>query len=240
MKIAILLAGHTNKEMPAEFHDYNILFERAFAQSSLYDAFSFSSFAVVDDIFPDSIDEFDGFLITGSAYGVYDDVPFIAKLMDLVRQIHAARKPLAGICFGHQIIAHALGGHAQKWPHGWGLGIQQITLDDAPPWIETKEDTLNLIHMHQDQVIKLPKGARCFASSDFCAIAGYVIGNTVFAFQGHPEFTIDYTDALIDLIKPRVGDDAFAVGKSSLSKSHNGVQASDWILRFFTIYRDAA
>ncbi|MEK9911030.1 MAG: type 1 glutamine amidotransferase [Candidatus Puniceispirillum sp.] len=160
MKIAILLAGHTNKEMPAEFHDYNILFERAFAQSSLYDAFSFTSFAVVDDIFPDSIDEFDGFLITGSAYGVYDDVPFIAKLMDLVRQIHAARKPLAGICFGHQIIAHALGGHAQKWPHGWGLGIQQITLDDAPPWIETKEDTLNLIHMHQDQVIKLPKCER--------------------------------------------------------------------------------
>ena len=135
MHIAILLAGHTNKAMPQRFHDYNDMFSDLFASLPLGKNFRFTTLAVVDDVFPAQIDDYDGYLVSGSAYGVYDDAPFIPKLMDFLRQIYAAKKPLAGVCFGHQIIAHALGGHARKWDKGWCLGVKELALTDLPDWI---------------------------------------------------------------------------------------------------------
>jgi GMP synthase (glutamine-hydrolysing) len=97
--------------------------------------FHYTTLPVVDDVFPNHVDDYDGYLISGSAYGVYDDTPFIPRLMDLIRQLYHAKKPLVGVCFGHQIIAHSLGGHAQKWGHGWGLGTIEVTLNDLPDCI---------------------------------------------------------------------------------------------------------
>ena len=240
MKIAILLAGHTNKAMPPRFHDYNDLFVRLFHGSPLVDGFTFTTLAVVDDVFPDAVGDYDGYLVTGSAYGVYDDAPFIPKLMTLIQRIHAAGKPLAGICFGHQIIAHALGGNAGKWDQGWGLGISDITLSELPDWIDEDIDRASLIHVHQDQVTRLPEGGRCFASSDFCKIAGYVIGDTVFTLQGHPEFDAAYTGALIDLIAGRTGEKTAAAARESLTRPHDGAKFGHWILGFFARHRLAA
>ena len=135
MHIAILLAGHTNKAMPQRFHDYNDMFSDLFASLPVGRNFRFTTLAVVDDVFPAQIDDYDGYLVSGSAYGVYDDAPFIPKLMDFLRQTYSAKKPLAGVCFGHQIIAHALGGHAGKWDKGWGLGVKELVLTDLPDWI---------------------------------------------------------------------------------------------------------
>ena len=104
MHIAILLAGHTNKAMPQRFHDYNDMFSDLFASLPIGKNFRFTTLAVVDDVFPAQIDDYDGYLVSGSAYGVYDEAPFIPKLMDFLRQIYAAKKPLAGVCFGHQIM----------------------------------------------------------------------------------------------------------------------------------------
>ena len=164
MHIAILLTGHTNKAMPQCFHDYHHMFTTLFQGLPNGRNFRFTKVAVVDDVFPKHLDDYDGYLISGSAYGVYDDVPFIARLIDLIQQIHQAKKPLFGVCFGHQIIAHALGGQAQKWDDGWVLGTMEVTLTKLPDWVEEKDwidskhNKINLIHVHQDQVIKLPRG----------------------------------------------------------------------------------
>ena len=91
MHIAILLAGHTNKAMPQCFHDYNDMFSDLFASLPIGKNFRFTTLAVVDDVFPAQIDDYDGYLVSGSAYGVYDDAPFIPKLMDFLRQIYAAK-----------------------------------------------------------------------------------------------------------------------------------------------------
>ena len=233
MHIAILEAGRTNPEMPAKFHDYPDMFETLFANQPNRADFHFSTVPVIDDVFPQSIDNYDGFLVTGSAYGVYDDVPFIPKLMLFIQEIFTAEKPLVGICFGHQIVAHALGGHAAKFDNGWGIGTMPLNMVGVADWIPDDIDQLNLIHVHQDQVIALPPDAVRLAQSDFCKNAAFAIGKQVFAIQGHPEFTSAYTHALIDIREDKIGKDRAARARISLQKPHDGCRVGSWILNFF-------
>ena len=239
MHIAILLTGHTNKAMPRRFHDYHDMFTILFQGLPNSEDFRFTTLAVVDDIFPNHLDDYDGYLISGSAYGVYDDAPFISRLIDLIQKIHQAKKPLFGVCFGHQIIAHALGGQAQKWDEGWVLGTIEITLTELPDWVEEKdwidgkENTINLIHVHQDQVTKLPKGAKLVGTAGLCKNAAFIIGDTVFAVQGHPEFDAPYTDALVGLLADRVDESDVKAARKSLSTPHDGIRIANWILAFF-------
>jgi GMP synthase-like glutamine amidotransferase len=239
MHIAILLAGHTNRAMPRRFHDYHDLFTILFQGLPNSEDFCFTTLAVVDDIFPNHLDDYDGYLISGSAYGVYDDAPFISRLIDLIQKIHQAKKPLFGVCFGHQIIAHALGGQAQKWDEGWVLGTIEITLTELPDWVEekdwidTKDNSINLIHVHQDQVTKLPRGAKLVGTAGHCKNAAFTIGDTVFAVQGHPEFDAPYTDALVGLLADRVDESDVKAARKSLSTPHDGIRIANWILAFF-------
>ena len=243
MHVAILLAGHTNKAMPRRFRDYHDMFKILFQSLPNGEDFRFTTLAVVDDIFPNHLDDYDGYLISGSAYGVYDDAPFIARLIDLIQQIHQAKKPLFGVCFGHQIIAHALGGQAQKWDNGWVLGTIEITLAKLPDWIEkkdwvdAKDNKINLIHVHQDQVTKLPRGATLIGTASHCKNAAFIIGDTVFAVQGHPEFDAPYTDALVGLLEDRAGESHVKAARKSLSTPHDGMRVAEWILAFFSRHK---
>ena len=243
MHVAILLAGHTNKAMPERFRDYNDMFTILFQGLSKAEGFRFTTLAVVDNIFPNHLDDYDGYLISGSAYGVYDDAPFIARLIDLIQQIHQAKKPLFGVCFGHQIIAHALGGQAQKWDNGWVLGTIEVTLTKLPDWVEekdwidAKDNKINLIHVHQDQVTKLPRGATLIGTASHCKNAAFIIGDTVFAVQGHPEFDAPYTYALVGLLENRAGESHVKAARKSLSTPHDGMRVAEWILAFFSRHK---
>ena len=245
MHVAILLAGHTNKAMPERFHDYHDMFTTLFQGLPNCEDFHFTTLAVVDDVFPNHLDDYDGYLISGSAYGVYDDAPFIPRLIDLVQKIHQAKKPLFGTCFGHQIIAHALGGRAQKWDNGWVLGTTEITLTELPDWFEEKDwvdvedNKINLIHVHQDQVTKLPRGAKLIGTANHCKNAAFIIGDTVFAVQGHPEFDTSYTDALVGLLEDRAGGSLVKKARNSLSTPHDGIKVANWILAFFARHKPA-
>ena len=90
-----------------------------------------------------------------------------------------------------------------------------------------------MIHVHQDQVTSLPYGARRIASANHCANAAFVIGDDVFAIQGHPEFDADYTDALSNLLVDRAGADCVNESRQSLATPHDGKLVASWILAFF-------
>lgn len=184
MKIGILQAGHAPDELINDLGDYHTLFERLLDGHG----FSFQTWSVVDMDFPKSPADADGWLITGSRHGAYEDLPFIAPLEQLIRQITATDLPLIGVCFGHQIIAQALGGKVEKYAGGWSVGRTEYTDQNGA--------TFFLNAWHQDQVTKLPEGARSLASSDFCAHAIVAYGDTVWTVQPHPEFGSDMVDGI--------------------------------------------
>jgi GMP synthase-like glutamine amidotransferase len=152
-------------------------------------AFEFAGFEVAKGQLPSSPDACDAYVITGSPRGVYDDDPWIADLSHFIRACYGARKKMIGICFGHQILAHALGGHAEKSENGWGLGLDTVDIIGSKPWMKSRLDQCSLYFAHQDQVMTLPPGAELLGSSAFCPNAFYVIDGRVLAIQGHPEFS---------------------------------------------------
>jgi len=154
MKIGILRTGHSPDGMIDSHGNYDTMFERLLEGHD----FTFETFSVVDGEFPAGPQDADGWLITGSKHGAYEDHAWISPLEDLIRAIHAADKPLIGVCFGHQIIAQALGGKVEKFAGGWSVGRTDYTLDGAP---------IALNAWHQDQVVVLPQSARVVGQSDF-------------------------------------------------------------------------
>lgn len=175
MRIGILQAGHSPEALSQVHGNYGGLFEKMLAGQG----FDFTIYNVVDMSFPKSSAECDGWLITGSKHGAYDDLPFIAPLEVLIRDIYVAELPLVGICFGHQIIAQALGGIVKKFDGGWVVGRQTYDWRGA---------SISLNAWHQDQVVEPPKGATPIAGNAFCQNAALIYGKRAFTVQAHPEF----------------------------------------------------
>lgn len=143
---------------------------------------------VCDNEFPISMD-YDGFVISGSAASFDDNKKWIRKLTSLIKQIHEKNLPLLGICFGHQIIAHALGGKVEH-SHIGEIGYYPIHLTENGK-NETLFSGINnpfvCFQYHNDIVTKLPDNAQLLAINQ-CCIQAYKIKNT-YGVQFHPEIT---------------------------------------------------
>ncbi|SEO63149.1 GMP synthase (glutamine-hydrolysing) [Salinihabitans flavidus] len=184
MKIGILQTGHAPDNLRPDLGDYDDMFRKL-----LHDqGFTFETWNVVDMEFPGDVTDADGWLITGSKHGAYEDHPWIAPLEAFIRDAIEHAVPVVGICFGHQIVAQALGGKVVKFPGGWAVGRQDYDFGGAH---------LPLNAWHQDQVITPPEGARTIASNDFCAHAALVYGDRALTIQPHPEFGPDFIEGLI-------------------------------------------
>lgn len=185
MKVGILQAGHAPAEMIAETGNYAQMFTQFLSGRD----YSFAAYSVVDMEFPKSAHSADCWVITGSRHGVYENLPFIEPLKALVRDIYNLKIPLVGVCFGHQVIAQALGGQVEKYSGGWSVGATDY---------EFEGQTVSLNAWHQDQVVALPADARVLGSSPFCKYAFLGYGENVFTVQAHPEFDSRFINGLID------------------------------------------
>jgi GMP synthase (glutamine-hydrolysing) len=221
MKIGILQTGHAPDELLPTSGDYDRLFQQLLDGNG----FTFTTYNVVDMEFPENITECDGWLITGSKHGAYEDHPFIPPLEAFIRDVYAADIPLVGICFGHQIIAQALGGKVEKFAGGWAVGRQTYNWNG---------EQVALNAWHQDQVVTLPADAQIIASNDFCAAAALVYGKRVFTTQPHPEFSATF---IAGLAQHRgtgvVPDPQLAQTRENLGKPIDDGRIAAQIAKFF-------
>ncbi len=187
MKIGILEAGHVLSALSEEFGSYPEMFASFLAGYG----FEFETYSVVDGIFPQSATSADGWLITGSRYGAYEDLDWIEPLEVLIRDAYARSIPIVGVCFGHQILAQALGGVVEKFDGGWSVGPTDYRLEGV-------ENPVSVMAFHQDQVVKPPKDAKVIGSTPFCENAVLVYGNKALSIQPHPEFSDDFFAALLE------------------------------------------
>ena len=222
MKIGILMTGHAIPELLQRIGDYDAMFARLLSGHG----FDFETYNVVDEDYPDAPDACDGWLITGSKHGVYEDHPWIAPLEEFIRAVLASGRPMIGVCFGHQIIAQALGGTVIKYPGGWSVGREEY---------EIEGERLALNAWHQDQVIDPPEGAEVIGVSDFCANAALRIGETILTIQPHPEFSADIVADLIRLRGPGVvPDDQLAAATARLDAPTDAQRFAERMARFFS------
>jgi GMP synthase-like glutamine amidotransferase len=228
MLIGILQTGHAPDALRPRHGNYPDLFARLLAGRG----FTFRTWAVVDGAFPKGPRDAEGWLITGSRHGAYEDHPWIAPLERLIRDIHAARVPLVGICFGHQIVAQALGGKVAKHPGGWAVGRQEYDFGG---------ERVALNAWHQDQVVERPEGARVAASSPFCENAALLYGDRIYTVQAHPEFNRGF---VADMIPKRgrgvVPDALLDAAEARLAEPTDDALLADRIARFFHAPREAA
>lgn len=185
MKIGILQTGQAPETIRGALGDYPDLFQHLLDGHGL----GFRNYHVEAMEFPASIHDADGWLITGSRHGAYEDHAFIPPLEAFIRDAYAAAVPMVGICFGHQIIAQALGGRVEKFDGGWSVGAQDYDFGGQ---------TLTLNAWHQDQVVTRPEGAQVAASSGFCENAALIYPGRAFTVQAHPEFRDEFIQGLID------------------------------------------
>lgn len=230
MRLGILQAGDINPKMKGNLPNYRDMYDALF--DKVVPKIALTYFDITKGDFPSSVDDCDAYLITGSPSGVYDEEDWIARLKDFIPLAYTAGKKLIGICFGHQIIAEALGGKAEKSDQGWGVGVRSIKIEPPPHTPHKQDADLNLLYMHQDQVVKAPTGANVLGGDEFCPIAAYHIGDQVFCVQGHPEFTPEVVDAIMDFRISAIGKDRVAEGKYSLKNPHHGDEVGAWFGHF--------
>ncbi|MEM5528733.1 gamma-glutamyl-gamma-aminobutyrate hydrolase family protein [Gammaproteobacteria bacterium AS21] len=195
MTIGVLETGKPPEQYIAKHGTYPDMFKSLLSASDADLKFQF--FDLLEGNMPTDVNVCDAWLITGSKFGVYEQHSWIAPLMEFVQQAYAVDVPMVGICFGHQLLAQALGGKVIKSEKGWSLGVSEYQMQQHFAWMKNTTDSFAIQAYHQDQVVELPADTQVIASSDFCPYAALNFNDRAISFQGHPEFDASYTKELL-------------------------------------------
>ena len=204
MKIGILNSDTVQIDGAAEFGQYPEMFSKVFW--TLDPNIQFKTYEVQYNDYPQDMNECDAYLITGSKASCYDNVQWIHALKQFIKALHKNKKKLIGVCFGHQIIAEALGGSVRKSPSGWHAGVDSISLNNDALEYGDQGKKYNLVFSHQDEVKRLPRNATLIAESASCPIGMFLIENHIFCTQGHIELDKKFARMIYDFRKKQIGD----------------------------------
>ncbi|MDO6708758.1 GMP synthase [Photobacterium sp. 1_MG-2023] len=233
MKIGILQCDDVRDDLQPAHGNYPAMFEQLLHHAD--DQLELVFYRALDGELPADVDECDVYMTTGSRHGVNDDLPWIPPLLAFIRELDARQKKLVGICFGHQLIAKALGGKVAQASQGWGVGVATHDLMALPDGVQPMAaipDALSLVVSHQDQVVKLPDRAVVLAGSDFCPYAMIQVGPHFLGIQGHPEFSKPYSKDLMLARKASLPAEVLDNGLTSLQKPVDAERVTRWMLDF--------
>jgi GMP synthase-like glutamine amidotransferase len=202
MRIGLILCGELPERYASIAGDFPEWFE-----SLLGDVVTpLDTFDATGCDLPDDPSTCDAYIISGSASSVYDDEPWISGLEEFIRGVVEADVPIFGICFGHQVLAKAMGGTVERAENGWGIGVHTMHVHEDRTWMNTGAESVKLLMSHQDQIVELPDNAIVLGSSDHCENYLVEFTPTAVGIQGHPEFPLAFAEVLYEDKREVVGD----------------------------------
>ncbi len=231
-RLGILETDTLYDDLLEDYQSYGKMFQRFF--DSLGSRLQYRFYDVQNGELP-APGDCDAYLITGSKAGVYDLFDWIPPLSAWILRAYKHQEKIAGICFGHQILAHSLGGFARKSDKGWGVGVHTTKVINHPGWLNNDLSHIRLIYSHQDQVETLPATAKRLTESEFCKNAAFYIDQRVLAFQGHPEFDAEYLSRLLPRRQDKIGEPTYQQGMSTLEQPTDAERVGRWMLEFFKL-----
>lgn len=225
MKVALLVCDHVREDLVDSHGDYPLMFKRLLPEMPM------DTWCVCDRQFPE-ISDYDAFICTGSKYSVYEELDWIADLSQFTRDVFQSGKKFVGSCFGHQMIAHALGGEVSKLAHGYLIGLHDFRLAQRIPWMSMDVNSYNVLMLCQDQVKELPPNSKVWASSSVCPVGMFTVGSNFLGIQGHPEFTTKYNQAVFESRPDKISQEKMEMAKSSFAKRPSTIYLSQLMMEF--------
>jgi GMP synthase (glutamine-hydrolysing) len=141
-----------------------------------------------------SCDEVAGVVVTGSAAMVTDKLAWSEYAGQFLRQAADCEVPVLGICYGHQLLAHSLGGKVDYHPKGREIGTTKVQLTAAVKGDLLFADLPSEFPVnvsHRQSIVRLPTGSAILASNPFESHQAVRFAKTVWGVQFHPEFAED-------------------------------------------------
>ncbi|KAK4237794.1 glutamine amidotransferase class-I [Achaetomium macrosporum] len=186
-----------------------------------------------DAAYPDP-DTIDAVLITGSRYSAYADDDWIVRLTAYTRRLlDEGRVRVIGVCFGHQIVARALGAEVARSPLGWELSVTELELTEEGKRV-FGADSLKIYQTHHDAVLAYPPSVIPLARTELCPTQGMYVPRRLITVQGHPEFS---QFMMTEMLRVRhaagiIPDGPFEDAMRRATDKHDGVAIGRAFLRF--------
>lgn len=231
MTVNLLLCDTFPGLLPPYIPSYVSMFTNLFDATG--QSVGYRVFRTMDGELPDVAEVRGLCLITGCNKSAYDTDDWILRLREWIVRADARRVKLAGICFGHQCIAQALGGRVARAPQGWGTGLRESRVVDDEALRYFPGGRMRLLYNHHDQVTALPPRAELVATSPFCPNESFRIGRHILTFQGHPEYVADYNRHLLEHFAENEPMETRRAALASLrAGKHDGSVVARWLLDF--------
>ncbi|MGJ8514245.1 hypothetical protein R84981_000118 [Carnimonas sp. R-84981] len=230
MRVGLLQCDDLAAEQLERFGNYPELYGQLLR--GVDDTIELETWRVHEGELPDDTLAMDAWLISGSKASVYDDSEWVSGLLGFIRLLWEERRPLLGICFGHQAIAQALGGKVERSVEGWGLGTALNHIERTTDWMEPPREDVRLVVVHQDQVTELPPVSQVLASTPHCINAIIQYDECFLGIQGHPEFSSELARELVNERQSLLSADQAPVWLASLDNPTDERLVACWIVEF--------
>jgi GMP synthase-like glutamine amidotransferase len=190
------------------------------------------TYRVWENELPAATDECDAWITSGARASVFENLDWIQNFQDFIVALHADKRKTVGICFGHQMIAQALGGEVRRSECGWGIGVQEIAIAAPEPWMQPPLAGVRMLFTHQDQVEQLPPDSRLLGNTDHCPYAMFAMGDHILAMQSHPEYSRRYLRVLIESREAIIEPLTSQTGLASLEQPPHRDEPAAWLRNF--------
>ncbi len=209
-RLLLFKTGQTDTTLRCDIGDYEEWFSRVLGEHVSLDVHDAVQRPYAD------VAGLDGFLISGSPRSLVDPEPWMHEAADTVRRAACHGVPVLGVCFGHQLVAHAFGARVRMNPNGWEVGTSDIELTEegaSDPLFAGLPRRVRVNQSHRDEVWELCGGLRRLAGSAHTETQAIAVGEHVRGVQFHPEMDGKVVRRIIEHRRPILENDLECRGR---------------------------